>query len=422
VRIALLTDGTRGDTQPFIALALRLKAAGHSVILGAKPDFTQVAADYGIEFAPLGEEYKVFLSNNVDAFEAGGFRRLAKRADREADRLLVNLGEAAYEAVKGVDAILFKLTWIAGYTIAEKLGIPSAAVMFFPAHHTREFPAYLIGEGKDRGRWRNRFNWWWSEEYLIWGYQRVYDNVLRTRTLHIPQLPFAGPWERWEQERMPVYYAFSPALQPRPADWPSHLHVTGVWPPPPSLGAGPPAGLVEFLAAGPAPVYVGFGSMPSRAERTLDLVSRALARTGLRAVVTGWWSGFDRWGQVADNLFCLPEVPHGWLFPQVAAVVHHGGSGTTAAGLIAGRPTVVVPFTLDQFSWGRRVHDLGAGPAPVPFSRLTAENLAAALSEATTSTAIQQRAAALGAAIAGEDGVDRTVKLFEEYCAAWRRS
>lgn len=204
-------------------------------------------------------------------------------------------------------------------------------------------------------------------------------------------------------------HPISPHVLPRPADWPPHLHLVGYWflgPPP---GWSPPESLVRFLEAGEPPVYVGFGSMPNQDPRaTFDLIVRALKVSGQRGVIYGGWGGLA--GETAgDRALVIEGVPHEWLFPRMKAVVHHGGAGTTAAGLRAGVPNVVVPFFGDQPFWGWRVAALGAGPAPIPLGSLTAERLAAAIERAMTDPAMRGRASEIGARLRAENGVANTV-------------
>lgn len=173
----------------------------------------------------------------------------------------------------------------------------------------------------------------------------------------------------------------------------------------------PPAALEDFLETGPLPVYVGFGSMPSqRPEDAAAMVVEALQRNGLRGVLYGGWGGL-RPEDLPEQIYVTGPVPHNWLFPRMAAIVHHGGAGTTAAGLWAGVPNIVTPFFGDQPFWGRQVHALGVGPQPIPRSKLTVDNLSEALHTVTTDTQLRERAAALGQRIRAEDGVARAVEL-----------
>ena len=144
------------------------------------------------------------------------------------------------------------------------------------------------------------------------------------------------------------------------------------------------------------------------------MVLHALARVKQRGILQTGWGGLSN-ADLPDDVFAVDSIPHDWLFPQMAAVVHHGGSGTTAAGLRAGMPTVIIPFFADQPFWGARVFELGAGPAPIPKKRLTLERLADAIRAATSDEVIRGRASALGERIRAEDGVRQAVEVLQHY-------
>ncbi|MEJ2600165.1 MAG: glycosyltransferase, partial [Anaerolineales bacterium] len=170
-----------------------------------------------------------------------------------------------------------------------------------------------------------------------------------------------------------------------------------------------------FLDSGDPPVYVGFGSMAgSHPEKLATLVLKALAKSGQRGLLLTGWGGMQALS-VPDSVFVVDSAPHGWLFPRMAAVVHHGGAGTTAEGLRAGVPTVILPFAVDQAFWGQRVKALGVGPEPIPFKKLTVDKLAHAIQEAVTQSEIKRRAASLGQAIRSEDGVGNAVRIIKQY-------
>ena len=226
---------------------------------------------------------------------------------------------------------------------------------------------------------------------------------------------FTDPFRR-DGKPLPVLYAFSPRVVPPPPDWTPDVHVTGYW----FLDRpdyAPPPELVRFLEAGPPPIYVGFGSMAGAdPERTSVAVLEALERAEQRGVVATGWGGLTA-RAVPPHVLVTDAVPHDWLFPRVRAVVHHGGAGTTAAGLRAGKPTVICPFAVDQPFWGGRVAALDAGPKPIPAQRLTAETLADAIRLAACDPFYGQRAAEVGAAIGQEDGVGRAVEVIEAHLA-----
>jgi sterol 3beta-glucosyltransferase len=202
---------------------------------------------------------------------------------------------------------------------------------------------------------------------------------------------------------------------PRPSDWDQSAVVTGYWFLDAPAGWQPPPALVQFLQSGPPPVYVGFGSMFMEAgpEKTA-IVLKALRLAGQRAVLATGWGGLSP-VDATDEVFVLEAAPHDWLFPQVAAVVHHGGAGTTGAGLRAGKPSVICPVVGDQPFWGRRVAALGAGPPPVPKATLTVERLADAIRRAVGDDGLRRRAAALGETIRAEDGLGRAVDYIHRH-------
>ena len=213
---------------------------------------------------------------------------------------------------------------------------------------------------------------------------------------------------------MPILYGFSPSVIPAPSDWNDQTHITGFWFVDEADDWQPPAALLDFLQAGPAPIYIGFGSMSSRApEQTADLVIQALALTNQRAILLSGWGGLQK-VNIPDSIFMIDAIPHSWLFPRVSAVIHHGGASTTAAGLNAGVPSVIIPFFGDQPFWGQRIADLGVGPKPIPRKKLTADRLANAIREVVTNEDMRQRAAKLGKQIQAENGIKSTVEIFSQ--------
>jgi sterol 3beta-glucosyltransferase len=416
MRITLFTIGARGDTEPFVALAVRLMRHGHRVTLAARPDFAGLAADHGVDFAPLGHSYQPFITGAAEASAIGPGHPFSQLRYGLKNRRYFSdqLNQDAWRAAQGAEAIIYKYSWITGYTIAERLGIPCAAAMLFPLTATRAFPSFMLGKGVDRGRLLNWLAWSLTGQ-VVWQLTRPDDAKLR-RMLGLRPLPGHGPLRRQQREATPVYYAYSRAVLPRPADWPERMHVTGYWFLDPPAGWQPPAGLLRFLQQGPPPVSIGFGSMASGdREATLTLALNALKLSGQRGVLLSGWAGIGAGREIPEYVFCAESLPHSWLFPRMAAVVHHGGAGTTGAGLRSGVPSVLTPLAADQPSWARRVHALGAGPAPIPFPALTAERLAAAIREAVTSPAIRRRADELGRLIQGEDGPGATIELFTQH-------
>ncbi|WP_233583264.1 glycosyltransferase, partial [Corallococcus sp. CA053C] len=245
---------------------------------------------------------------------------------------------------------------------------------------------------------------------LVWlGFRRMV-NQARRNVLGLGPWSLVHPGHVMLERRWPVVYGFSPAVVPPPPDWSDLIKVTGYWFLDEARTWVPPVGLLDFLNAGPAPVYVGFGSMGGfDAAETSRLVVQAL--NGRRAVLAAGWGGLDR-KALPENVHFVDSAPHDWLFPRMAAVVHHGGAGTTAAALRAGVPMAVVPFLGDQPFWGWRMEQLGVAPRPIPRKQLTAQNLATAIA-ATDSPGMRARAEHLGATIRSEDGVGQAVRIIE---------
>jgi sterol 3beta-glucosyltransferase len=207
--------------------------------------------------------------------------------------------------------------------------------------------------------------------------------------------------------------AYSEALLPRSREWPANVETTGWWFLDDGANWTPPPELERFLVDGPPPIYVGFGSMALfDRDASLDMVLRALAQTGARAVVSAGWGGLARDG-LTPSVFALDEAPHDWLFPRMAAIAHHGGAGTTGAALRAGRPSVVTPFITDQHAWARLLFTRGLAPTPLPHRRLKADALAAAIRTALSDGAMRERAVAIGATVRAENGLAQAVAAIE---------
>jgi sterol 3beta-glucosyltransferase len=258
-------------------------------------------------------------------------------------------------------------------------------------------------------------------EQFLQGLTGRFFNQWRRERFHLPAIPLGKwPYSQLHGQPLPMLYSFSPTVVPKPPDWGEHVHITGYWFLDPAPDWQPPARLVNFIESGPPPVYVGFGSMAHRnPQQTTQLVREALERSGQRGVFVAGWGGLagDNLPHRSADLFTLDSISHAWLFPRVAAVVHHGGSGTTGAGLRAGVPSVLVPHAGDQPLWARRVTELGVGPRPIPRRQLTAGRLAAAITSALTDKDMRARAAALGEHIRAEDGVGQAIGIIER-CTA----
>lgn len=408
----VLAVGSRGDLQPYVSLGLGLKAAGHRVQLATHASFEGSVTGHGLGFSPLeGDPRQIIASEAGQAWLESGHNplRYASRFLHLFRPLMERSLAAIHQTCLGADAIVYSPLAIPAYHVAEALGIPSHMAALQPLTPTRAFPMVQMRPTPRLGGTYNLLTHVLSAQ-LFWQPLRAIINRWRTETLNLPPLPFQG-LDRKRRHRLSTLYGFSAAVIPRPADWPACSHVTGYWFLDRPSGWRPPAELVDFLEAGPAPVYVGFGSMiPRDAETLTRVVIRALAKAGQRGVLMTGWAGLSQ-EDLPYDVFKTDSIPHDWLFPRMAAVVHHGGAGTTAAGLRAGVPSVVVPFFADQPFWAHRLHVMGVAPSPIPHKRLTEDRLASAIREATGKEEMRKRAAAVGEQIRTEDGVARAVEI-----------
>jgi sterol 3beta-glucosyltransferase len=408
MHILISTFGTQGDIQPFIALGIGLRTAGHTVTVCTSAEYQSLVEIHGLQYAFMDN---TLLDLSRAILEGRGTTRAVMRQMAPAmERTIDDEWRAAQ--VIGPDAIVYHPKMLGSYHIAEKLGIPLIMAIPLPCYTpTRAFPHPFLANVK-LGGWFNRLSY-----HLIGLSSAMFTgmtNRFRIRTLGLPpQGRFANLLVRSDDTPVPILYPYSPALLPVPADFPPHVHVTGTWFLERSGAWRPNPELERFLEAGPAPVYVGFGSMSGKqAAKRAQIVIEALAEGGVRGLLARGWGGLAAI-EVPETVQLIDAAPHDWLFPRMAALVHHGGAGTTAAGLRAGKPTVICPFLGDQLFWGRIVHAREVGPEPIPQRRLTAAQLAAALDTVLHDTGMQQRAAALGAQIRAEDGVANAVTIIE---------
>ena len=416
--IAIIAPGSRGDVEPYLALGKGLQAAGHTVRLVTHQNFETWVTAHGVEFWPISGDVQV-VAQSADMrarLEKGNFLSVMSKMAREAENEALHMARGGVAACQDVDLLLGGVGGLfLGLALAEKLGLPFLQAYYIPFTPTRAYPSFLLPKLPSwSGRLLNPLSYHLARQVMWQGF-RAADKWARQEVLELSAAPFWGPFDSDRLRHTPVLYGFSPAVIPQAPDWDDDTHVTGYWFLDSPAEWTPPEALNEFLQAGPPPVYVGFGSMGSRRpEETTKIILQALAQAEQRAIVlSGWGSMSDR--DMPDWVLAIESAPFAWLFPRVTAVVHHGGAGTTAAGLRAGVPSIVVPFFADQPFWGRRVAGLGVGPAPIPRQKLTVDRLAQAIGQAVTEEGMRRRAAGLGARIRREDGVGRAVAIIEEF-------
>jgi UDP:flavonoid glycosyltransferase YjiC (YdhE family) len=415
MKVTIIAPGSRGDVQPYVALGKGVKEAGHAVRVLATQDFQSLVTAYGLDFFDMGGSMQTVAQSMQGLLEQGNFLRILSSMGDAAQSLVSQASESGLVACQGSDLIIAGMGGLfVGLALSEKLGIPFVQAFYFPFTPTREFPNALVPLPLTRlPSWANRLSHRLAQQ-MLWQNYRAADNKARREILQMAPAPFWGPFASLHRQERTILYGYSPQVLPPPKDWDDFIHVTGYWFLDPPAGWEPPIDLVNFLQSGPPPVYIGFGSMVnSKAEETTDLVLQALARTGQRGVLSAGWGGLKE-EDLPRTVFMIGSIPFSWLFPQMAAVVHHGGAGTTSMGLAAGIPSIVTPFMGDQPFWGQRVYELGVGPKPIPRRRLTVDRLAESIRCAVSDTEMQKKAARLGECIRAENGIARAVAVIEQ--------
>ena len=417
----IITLGSRGDVQPYVALGRGLKAAGHTVTVCTSSSFESFIRSYGLEYGYMSNDLLDLLDTDAgkDAIENttglwGTIKmmvKLMKKSKAIQRKLLSDTWESARKA--NPDLIVYHPKGLGGVHIAEKLSIPAILAVPAPlAVPTAEFPPIGLPTW-NLGAWYNRG----SYKLIELGYKSL-DKVVndfRQKELGLEQFPkSSGFLKNAKGEAIPVLHCYSKHVVHRPTDWPDTAYVNGYWFLERQEDWTPPADLQAFLDAGEPPVYVGFGSMAGKNPGKLaKIVIQALKETNLRGVIASGWGGL-RVDSLPENIFTIDNAPHDWLFPRMAAVMHHGGAGTTAAGLRAGRPTIICSFIADQPFWGKRVKELGVGPAHIPHKKLSVQKLVRAFQAVSEGGEMKIRAEQLGEQIRAEDGVAETVAIIEK--------
>jgi UDP:flavonoid glycosyltransferase YjiC (YdhE family) len=419
VRVTIITIGSRGDAQPYVALAAGLARRGHRVTVATHEIFRPLVLANDIDFAPVAGDPAAIVAA-ADRWMATGRGRDALSGLRYflhvhgplLDALLADYWRSA----QGSDLLIYSTVAFPASSVAERLGIPGIAAGLQPLHRTRAFPFIGAPAALRLGPTFNEATYAMAGR-LVWSAQRRRVTAWRRDVLGLPPSQWRGPFARLGSPAAatPTIYGYSPSVVSRPADWDPHVRVTGYWPLRPGADWRPPPALERFLDAGPPPVSIGFGSMtPQHANRLTAIAVDALALAGHRGILLSGWGNLGG-GPLPSTIFTVQDVPHEWLFPRMRAIVHHGGAGTTGAALRSGVPSVVVPLGFDQPYWGRRVEALGVGPGPIPRRKLTVARLAHAIDRAVSDHAMRERSEALGRQLRSENGVDSAVDVVEEH-------
>lgn len=406
LRFLLAAVGTRGDVQPMLGLAQAIGDLGHTAVVAAPPEFREWVESHGLAFASIGINVRHFLDANPGML--GGSPRGALRAWLNFWEDLPLQASELKAACAGVDAVAWGGLALSAPSIGEHLKLPVLGVVYSTSlvpsrmHPPVAFPWQTLPS------WVNR---------LLWLANRGFARFMMAPGLNGVRaalgLPAVSLYDHlFRQARYVI--ATDEHLFPTDPGWGDHFQRANYvfYDDPLPLDAE----LSAWLDAGEPPVFVDFGSMPlAHLERAAGAIRQALVASGHRCLVGGALAA-----AVGDELPAewrvIGAAPHARLFPRLAAVLHHGGSGTVANALRAGVPQVVLPLILDQYQHAHRLHQAGITPAPVPLERIGAAQLTQALSEALALPPGPRQQAA--ARLRASDGRGEIARILERMVTA----
>jgi vancomycin aglycone glucosyltransferase len=402
MKIVIATCGTRGDIQPLMALALALTHRGHETLIAAPPEHQAWVKNSGCAFRALGSDFTAMLSGYARVHTLKplvgflGFLRLEIR--KQLSRLP--------GIIEGADLVLGASLCLGLHTVAEIRGIPYGFVAMAPQILPSANHPFVALPFQNLPPWLNRLSWGMARQLGRLNFTALINKERR----HL-NLPPVRDIVRHLIGRH-VIVAADPAIAEVPLDvdvdfiQTGYLHL--------QTGQALAAQVETFLAKGPAPIYFGFGSMSTRAQEELvALIQASLKLTGQRGILSGFRFAESRFTNSESCIF-IREAPHPQLFTRLAAVVHHGGSGTTATAARAGVPQIIVPHILDQYYWGERVYRCELGPKPIRRYQLTADRLAKAVNETVSGQRYYDRASRVAEKIKKQDSQRLAVEYLEE--------
>ncbi|KZT54368.1 glycosyltransferase family 1 protein [Calocera cornea HHB12733] len=424
--IVIMIVGSRGDVQPYVALALGLMAEGHRVRIATHGTFEGLVRDAGVEFFNSGGDPAELMSYMVrNPGLIPGFQSLTNGDIGKKRRMCAEMLDGFYASLTApdaktrrpfvADAIIANPPSFAHVHVAEALGLPLLMSFTMPWSPTGAFPHPLVNISTSNAEKQltNVLSFALAE-LLTWQGLGDVINKFRSSALGLPPLSIRSGAGVLDRLKIPYTYCISPGLIPKPHDWTNYIDLAGFYFLDLAKGYVPEEGLRKFLEEGEPPIYIGFGSVPVEDPTGLtNLIFEATKQAGVRALVSAGWGGLGS-GPLPSHIFILGNVPHDWLFSRCSIVCHHGGAGTAAAGLRAGRPTIVVPWFGDQLFWGQMIERQGAGPAPIPGRELSVEKLRVAI-EFCKSDGVRAAAEEVGEQIRSEDGVHNGVESFHRH-------
>ena len=420
MRFVLAALGTRGDSDPLIALSMELQCRGHEVVFITHEDHESQARAFGINFHKVDGNLKASSEGLKNLNLWTGKAALKKWHETFFVPFYRRMLDAIWEQVQRADALIL---WAPGLIPAQRAGqirnIPTFFACSFPAlSPTRYFP-HLMGPQLKLGPLFNRLSYSLNRFYPADWYRVI--AAWHRETLGV------GPPARYENylkadgRRLPVLYCYSEALFPSPPDWDDTVCVSGFWLLPEDPTWKPPPALLDFLHGGSPPICISFSSMIGlHPEKTTAVVNAAIRRLPYRVLVCGGWGGLCD-ANLPGNAFFIQSAPFQWLFRYVGRVVHHGGAGITGTAIRAGKPAVICPVAFDHPFWARVAHKKGVAPPSRMHHRLTADWLVYAIRLVSSTPSMARSAMELGQRLQQEDSFGKAIRFIDRQVEAWRK-
>ncbi len=421
MKIAITTVGSRGDIQPFIALGLGLKKAGYEVSIITAKNEEDFVRNYGLDFYALDVNIQELMEGNSDVQEMTKSSSPLKfvtshlKGSKSLKSMMIKTQSEIWEACQDADLIVYHPGMPIGYFIAQINNKKSVLLNPFPVVATKDYPSILFYSFP---RWGRTFN---LLTHII--FYKVFWALAKSAIVafwnqkNLKKLNFkTSPIQQQIKSGRPVINAYSPLTFQPSREWGNNVQTVGSLIIENESNFTPTKELVEFIKNGEAPIFIGFGSMKDIRSftKTFEILSEAVNKTKQRAVIGLGWTKNNFNGTVPENIFLIENVPFTWLFPQMKLLVHHGGAGTTAAGLIAGKPTIIIPHIADQPAWGLRVFELGVGSKPITKKNLSVDNLSKAILFALQPKIISA-ANQLGQIMKLDNGNKKAVDIIHKY-------
>ena len=399
--ITIICAGSRGDFQPYVALAQRLKILGEEVRISGFSQFENFVRGYGIDYVPIEVDYDELGVDPKMLKQAGSADNPLKMilTFNKMKKYGAQIAKQTYDSLEGSELIVYHPGCVIGYFAAQEMNIPSVLATPFPMNKTEEYLS-VVTYGKARPTKINKKISYKMIQGMLWlASSNTVKQHWKERFGRVPK-NFKSPYEKISKDHIAMV-SCSNFVFPRPKDWDKNIYQSGYWFVEENKEYKPSKELEAFINNGEKPVYIGFGSVfdSDEKDKIVRIIIDALKKCGKRGII----SGMGKVDNLPDNIISVDGIPHTWLFEKVSLVCHHGGAGTTAAGFRAGVPSVIIPFSNDQFAWAHRAFDLGVGAKPIYKKDLTADKLAEGINYALNKDIIE-RAEILSKNIALEDG------------------